>query len=149
MSSWQECNAHQSGSWPSLLLSVTPKGLPTSHTQIYSALPKHGWIQLLRKLITFLRWLWPSEVYLFIAVIMALFLTPGIFPSIFWCFQYFPLIYAISFSWSSPRAALLTWAPDRLGIISGTCQWLADVMSGPLSKQLFERIPLERNLWPV
>lgn len=80
---------------------------------------------------------------------MAFFLTPGIFSSILWCFQYFQLIYAISFCWSFPRPVLLALPPDRLGSIPGTLQWVSDVMSGPLSRQLLERIPLERNLWPV
>lgn len=38
---------------------------------IYSALSQHGWVQLLRKLISFLRRLYISEVYLFIRVIYA------------------------------------------------------------------------------
>lgn len=149
MSSWQEASPvaprHAShGPGPPSALSDS-EGTATVLHPNYSALPQHGWMQLLRKLTTFLRRLWLSKVFLFIAVIIALPLTPGIFSSILWYFQYSQLIYAISFSWSSPKAVLLALPPDRLGIIPGTCQWQADVMSGPLSKQLF----FERNLWPV
>lgn len=125
MSSWQKASPvaarHASLVLAHLLSAVSDYQVTATVLHpTYSALSQHGWSQLLRKLVTFLRRLCTSEVYLFIRSITAPLPTQGTLPSIPWYFQYSPLIYITYLSWSSSQAVLtlcvLSLPPDRLAI---------------------------------